>query len=373
MEYLKIFERCQLVRGYQRSAIYDFDRLDYEFIPNLMYDILVENKRLLTADYYKRYSEGEQEIVKEYISFLVSGQYAFFCNQEETDRFPEISREWFMPSAISNAIVYLNENIVYLEKIINELCLLLCKDIVFIMTKLNYDYLELLSEKTDETSISSISLYILYETDIDINRITSFLERNKRIKNITFFSAPKSEKIYSNETQLQLLENITKDCSNCKRFANYPDSFRPDQNLFFESLKFNNCLTRKISIDRNGLIKNCPNMTENYGYISKISLSSILKEDRFMQYWKISKNKIDVCKDCEYRYMCMDCRYHINDKNNILSKPEYCRYNPYICKWANETDYVPVEECGTYSKETGFVPDATKIAELNKQIWGNDE
>lgn len=33
---------------------------------------------------------------------------------------------------------------------------------------------------------------------------------------------------------------------------------------------------------------------------------------------------------------------------------------------------LPLIACGTYSRETGFVPDKKKIAELNKQIWGEE-
>ena len=47
-----------------------------------------------------------------------------------------------------------------------------------------------------------------------------------------------------------------------------------------------------------------------------------------------------------------------------------CPYNPYIAKWEGEEDYVPVEECGTYSKETSFLVNKRKINKLNKQIWG---
>ena len=37
-----------------------------------------------------------------------------------------------------------------------------------------------------------------------------------------------------------------------------------------------------------------------------------------------------------------------------------------ISKWANQNGYVPVEECGEYSKETGFIPNHAKIKELNE-------
>ena len=68
--------------------------------------------------------------------------------------------------------------------------------------------------------------------------------------------------------------------------------------------------------------------------------------------------------------MCTDCRVFIKDPENIYSQPAKCTYNPYIAKWQGEEGYVPVEECGTYTWETGFVVNHKRVAELNKQLWG---
>ena len=41
------------------------------------------------------------------------------------------------------------------------------------------------------------------------------------------------------------------------------------------------------------------------------------------------KDKIDQCKDCEFRYACMDCRCFLKEADNPLSKRAKCKYNPY--------------------------------------------
>ncbi len=47
-------------------------------------------------------------------------------------------------------------------------------------------------------------------------------------------------------------------------------------------------------------------------------------------YWKIKSDKIDKCKDCEYRYACMDCRVlSIKAGNGLFGKPARCNYDPY--------------------------------------------
>lgn len=146
------------------------------------------------------------------------------------------------------------------------------------------------------------------------------------------------------------------------------DMFVVNQPFFIEAHICNTCLNRKISIDRQGVVKNCPLMEQNFGNIKDYSVREIVDIPGFQDLWTISKDKIDVCKDCEYRYVCTDCRCIIKDRNNIYSQPAKCKYNPYIGRWENDNGYVPVEECGTYSPTLGFVPNHDKIEELNKTI-----
>jgi hypothetical protein len=48
----------------------------------------------------------------------------------------------------------------------------------------------------------------------------------------------------------------------------------------------------------------------------------------------VRKDDIEVCKDCEFRYICTDCRIFKNDSNDIYSKPKKCNYDPYTNTWA---------------------------------------
>src|SRR5690606_41800509 len=99
-------------------------------------------------------------------------------------------------------------------------------------------------------------------------------------------------------------------------------------------LAHNSCLNRKISIDAEGNIKNCPSMSESFGNVQDTSLLEAIEKPGFKKYWNITKDKIHVCKDCEFRYICTDCRAYINDPADILSKPLKCGYNPYTGEWS---------------------------------------
>jgi SPASM domain peptide maturase of grasp-with-spasm system len=143
--------------------------------------------------------------------------------------------------------------------------------------------------------------------------------------------------------------------------------FRINKSLFTESQNHNTCLNRKLCIDAEGNIKNCPSMPRSFGNIKDTTLLEAIEKEGFKDLWFITKDQIEVCKDCEFRYMCTDCRCFLKDSENIYSQPAKCTYNPYIAKWAGEDGYVSVEECGCYSKETGFIPDTEKIAVINNR------
>jgi hypothetical protein len=70
--------------------------------------------------------------------------------------------------------------------------------------------------------------------------------------------------------------------------------------------------------------------------------------------------------------MCYDARLPVKEGDHWRYESN-CTYNPYICKWKGQEGYVPVEECGGYIREKGFVLDHKKIKELNKEIWGEDD
>ena len=102
---------------------------------------------------------------------------------------------------------------------------------------------------------------------------------------------------------------------------------------FTEAQKHNTCLNRKISIDLDGEIKNCPSMNKSYGNIKDINLMEAIEKPGFKDLWYIHKDQVEVCKDCEFRYICTDCRAYIQNPDNIYSKPAKCGYNPYTATW----------------------------------------
>ena len=51
-----------------------------------------------------------------------------------------------------------------------------------------------------------------------------------------------------------------------------------------------------------------------------------------------SKDEVEGCKDCEYRYLCIDCRPD-SITGNFFEKPWYCTYNPYKGEWVTFEEF----------------------------------
>lgn len=74
-------------------------------------------------------------------------------------------------------------------------------------------------------------------------------------------------------------------------------------------------------------------MSNSYGNINDIDISSVVDDPSFKNLWDIKKDDILICKSCEYRYVCTDCRAYVENPSDIFSKPLKCGYNPYTGEW----------------------------------------
>jgi hypothetical protein len=110
-----------------------------------------------------------------------------------------------------------------------------------------------------------------------------------------------------------------------------PLYFTVDIRLYMESRFYNNFYNRKLVVD------NADNILNNVGgeiigKLQKGELDKLMASKSFFKYWEIKKDSIEVCKDCEHRYMCVDARVPVNS-NGKWSFITECSYNPYTGEW----------------------------------------
>lgn len=109
-----------------------------------------------------------------------------------------------------------------------------------------------------------------------------------------------------------------------------------DETTFLRNYSGNSCWQGKLNISCDGSVLPCimesKFINEKYN-VRRQTLNDIIEGYMIPQFWSISRDCIDECKDCEYRYVCKDCRPICENKNNMNSKGEVCRYNPYLGIW----------------------------------------
>lgn len=74
-QYIKIFTSCHLIKGANRSCIYDIQRENYDFIPNGLYDILLNFNNQPISKLYKNVGSKNIKVVDEYLEFLLKKEF----------------------------------------------------------------------------------------------------------------------------------------------------------------------------------------------------------------------------------------------------------------------------------------------------------
>jgi SPASM domain peptide maturase of grasp-with-spasm system len=330
----KLFTDCILVKGYSRSTIVDLSRGNYFLIPNDLYNILKKYDGKSINDVIFIYGKENTVTLKEYFSFLVKNELIFFNRNKEN--FPKLDFSSFdIPSDIYQTIIDFNDNFEHInESVVNSLTTLNCKYIQLRFYK-NYDIetLERILELFRGSRIVGVDLFLDYKYLTPT--IFKKIEVYTIVNNVYVFNSPEERTIYQSISTkpfnvIEVVEKIS-DCRNCGIVSkNY---FTVNISSFSNSVKSNSCLNKKLSIDSDGNLKNCPSMGKVFGNIKKVNIEKVAKSANFKKVWDIKKEDIKVCKDCEFRHICTDCRAYTVDPRDIYSKPLKCGYNPYNNEW----------------------------------------
>lgn len=90
-----------------------------------------------------------------------------------------------------------------------------------------------------------------------------------------------------------------------------------------------NCFSTHLYVGADMNVYPCPmERRVCHGNLKGNYIQDILKS----QILHFTKNEVEGCKDCEYRYICRDCRPD-SLTGNFNEKPWYCTYDPYSGAW----------------------------------------
>jgi SPASM domain peptide maturase of grasp-with-spasm system len=331
--YFCLYACCIPVKGFKRSTICDVQRDSYILIPNALYDILTVEAKSMSVESLIEYFGDEK--LRSWLDLIVENDYGFYTQDEsELLNLRPLDLDYKEPLLITNAIIdidtFSNHD---LKSIFNELSALLCEAIeIRIFYAASIETIQEILNYTKNTSFRSIQLLTAYNTDLENNFIDDLFEAHFRLNKLTLHSYSKNliKEIIGNRMLIYTDEIINSEV-HCGVVSS--GLFSSNIFLFTEGLKNNNCLNRKISIDKQGNIKNCPSLVKSYGQVGAKKLSEIATTREFQELWSITKDMVDVCKDCEFRLMCQDCRAYLKDPENKYAKPLKCNYDPYEATW----------------------------------------
>ncbi len=114
----------------------------------------------------------------------------------------------------------------------------------------------------------------------------------------------------------------------------YPGSLRKvDFNLIelrrtlnFSNETYHDCLAGTVALTADGYFLPCP-LLRNYivADAKKEGLKRALRKKRLKSFWKLTRNGLDSCKTCPFKYLCHDCRALEYQATGDIQGVEYCQ------------------------------------------------
>ncbi len=331
-QYFLLYASCIPVKGISRSSIYDIQRNCLRLIPNLIYDVIKDAENRTAGELKKKYYNEYDKEIDIFFQELIEDELGFFTDTPKL--FPKLSLAWESSSQISNAIIEIKEKSeLDYNSIFSQLDDLGCTSIELRFTgSPTIDFIEHILTACNHSRIVSISMILPYADQFQIDNISYLSSKNLRVNKIIIHSAKENKKI-SNNYMVAKIYYTTSQLNNSSCGQICKENLIINSDLFRESQKYNSCLNKKVTITENGDIKNCPSFKKKFSNIKVKKLKEAITDAKFQELWHIRKDNINICKSCEFRYSCMDCRAYTQDPKNKYSKPLKCSYDPKTMSW----------------------------------------
>lgn len=359
MNFLRNFSDTALYTGYSRAIGIDFSRQRVYFFDPKLVALLIDSEYCLSIELL---FEKEPHI-KPLIEELVAREIVFKTKSPEL--FPiEVFFEESFSSIESIHVKFIEFDkfiLSDLKKIIN---LLQIKAGKFDLRKCSHEFIISIAEFFSDTTFESLEFLVNFKVSNDFIEFAQICSnKNGSLLRISIDGLP------NNFVFPELLDVIFCDIDEC-----FP-KIVPSQKLFLETLFINNFFHKKLLVNENGEIRTGDFPDKTIGFIGQTGIDSIeqiILKTTNKGLGTIKKDQISVCKDCEFRYICVDNRTPITRSKNDYFFESECSYNPYIAKWSHDEGYLTLSECGVISDEKGFSIDHDRITEINSKLWSDE-
>jgi len=260
-----------------------------------------------------------------------------------------MSFEWDYPGKIVDGVIEVTaSNIDFLNAMVSKLCDFGLRHLHFLIPDCTCIIIEKLLNSMDSTAINKY--YATIATHIEREHVTKMFESDGRLG------------------QVEIVSDFCEDgiVGMRRLFDHSPRRINMIVNVkhYCEGLRFNSAFNRRVWVSE--VMRYSWGRPDGPGYES---LEELIMNDT-NEIAQIIKDKVDICKDCEFRRVCYDTRKPIVRSGGGWYHASECNYNPYICKWSDEEGYRTLAECGVVSNAEGFSIDHDRIAAINAELWG---
>lgn len=334
---IRLYPNCIPVVGYTNIAFCDLERQCFYLYPK-------DQLKVSSSSQVNKKSEEVllkiEELDKPALTFLTEKK--LLLKDEVIAGNPHIKEstfyKWKSPSLITNAIVELsNENklldVTKFRNLLSCLDAMLCKHVFLVLKRfVTLKKMKLLIDCIHRANIQSVQLAIRYQPAFYTDEFGELIIEQSKIQFVIIESSP-FEKNIENKIFFTTKKLSAQHIKKQKQFvSNIP--------LFSESQLHHTYFNRKLFISCTGEIKNAPECTTAVGSIQTIKnpdeLIALIKTREFQKYWYVFKDSCEICRDCEFRHVCVDNRVPHQREDGHWYHQQECNYDPYTGKWKEE-------------------------------------
>jgi SPASM domain peptide maturase of grasp-with-spasm system len=331
-----VFATCKVVEGAAKGVIADLHRNKLYPVPLSLCHVLNFEGKLTVDEVIDQLGHEHRETILEYFDFLITNDIVFFNNEPEL--FPGLVDFWDEPFRITNSIidfkVFDKSRVLSISNSIGKEPI---KSIQFrFYCEVNLEQLCYVVSNVSPSGLNSIEIIVSKSSELSLKCLEELCLLFPRIFTVIVCGADEeSYQSFGEGAMGQVFfvkenANSEKDCGQIS-----PNYFTVNMKTHMEAIDHNSCLDRKLSVDSKGFIKNCPSMPTSFGHVYDTTFSDVLDASQTSKYWFLDKSLVQVCRDCEFRFVCTDCRAYVANPDDVYSKPLKCGYDPYTGKWSD--------------------------------------
>lgn len=322
--FFKLYASCIPVNGVNRAAIFDLQRSNIHFVPNVLIELLEE---FSNENIFNEYASQKESLMK-YFNYLYENDL-IFCT-DEPDNFPSISKKNHLAPGVLDFVTIEADHLQNFKiNLLENINVLGVRELIIVQKNIELSVLKKILSLCKKSKIVAITIITPYSKSIEKKEMVEILEGNLRVVNWIFYNALDSGEVHTkiNFSDKKLDEIL------CKRISSI-DDFVINTESYIESINRNLYFNKRVYIDDTGFVKHSYDDSNDYGDIKSVSLKKIINSNSILKLWKATKDRILDCKDCEFRYVCPDNRIPIfNKEKNLFIHKTKCNYNTGTNEW----------------------------------------